>query len=198
MSMGSLTPDVLWAGALGAVAGAVIGGVIGSSIPLWWAWRLRKIERGGAITAMHIELFRVVINLRMLIGDGVMAPLYRLPIGMTEQALPKLVGDGVLDGSEVYALVEYVNRVEELNRGLDRAGQAHASKDDPWLATEFARNLAKARELLDEKLERHGGRSVFHAAEAALFRLEGDDGDDEDGVWVWDLGQMHRLKKISE
>jgi len=43
MGMEGLTADNLLAGAVGALFGAVIG----SCIPLWWAHRLRRIERRG-------------------------------------------------------------------------------------------------------------------------------------------------------
>jgi hypothetical protein len=183
MTMETLTIIDWWAGA----AGALFGAVIGSCIPLWWSWWRRWVERNGEITAMHVELFRVSLILRELIAAGMTAPLYRLPITITQRALPKLIGDGVLDGSEVYALVEYVNRVEELNRGLDRAGNAHALQDARLLLSEHKRNVAKATELLDQQLERHDGQSVFDAVQAALFRLENAD---EEPAWVWNLEQM--------
>jgi hypothetical protein len=138
---------------------------------------------------MQVELFRVSLTLRELIAAGIAAPLYRLPISITEHALPKLIGDGVLDGNEVYALVEFVNRIEEMNRGLDRAGNAHALQDPRLLLSEHKRNVTKAMEILEEKLERHHGQSVFDATQAALYRLEDAD---EETSWVWNLGQMQR------
>jgi hypothetical protein len=185
MSMVIPTATDWWAGA----ASALFGAVIGSCIPLWWSRRLRRIERRGEIIAMHVELFRVFLTLRELIAAGIAAPLYRLPISITEHALPKLIGDGVLDSNEVYALVEFVNRIEEMNRGLDRAGNAHALQDARLLLSEHKRNVAKATEILEEKLERHRGQSVFDATEDALIRLEGTG---EDTSWVWNLGQMQR------
>ena len=56
-------------------------------------------------------------------------------MSICRQALPKLIGDNVLTKAEVAALVEYVNRVEEINRGLERAGEAHATNE--WLRLSF-------------------------------------------------------------
>jgi hypothetical protein len=115
------TGMTLWEGA----AGVIIGGCI----PLAWSWWRRRVERRGEITGVHAEFFRIHLQLRALFDAKVEAPLYRLPISVTSQVLPKLIGDGVLDENDVYVLIEWVNRIEELNRGLDRAGDAHASND---------------------------------------------------------------------
>ena len=129
----------LWEGAAGALLGAILGGCI----PLAWSLWRRRVERRGEITGMLAEVLRIQIQIRALIDAGVMAPLYRLPIFMTGQALPKLIGDGMLDENEVYALIEWVNRIEELNRGLGRAGDAHAANDNAQARDEYSRNLAR-------------------------------------------------------
>jgi hypothetical protein len=41
--------------------------------------------------------------------------------------LPKLIGEGRLKIAELSGLVEYAMRIEELNRGLQRAGEAAAA-----------------------------------------------------------------------
>lgn len=154
----------LWEGA----AGVIIGGCI----PLAWSWWRRRVERRGEITGVHAEFFRIHLQLRALFDAKVEAPLYRLPISVTSQVLPKLIGDGVLDENDVYVLIEWVNRIEELNRGLDRAGDAHASNDAAGARNEYSRNLAKAREIIEESLERFHGQTLLDAAESIFFRLE--------------------------
>lgn len=156
-----------WEGAAGALGGAVLGGCI----PLGWAWWRRRVERRGEIDAMQAELFRVLILLRELRTAKVGAPLYRLPISVTEHALPKLIGDGVLTDQEGYALVEYVNRIDEVNRGLDQAAEAYASRNLAWLDEEYKRNLLKATAILEEQLERHQDQTIFDAAQAVLVRI---------------------------
>jgi len=120
---------------------------------------------------MAAELLRVRVQLDALLKANIAAPLYRLPISMTAHTLPKLIGDGVLDDNEVYTLIEWVNRIEELNRGLDRAGAAHAAKDEAGARDEYSRNRAKAEEIRDEILERHGGVALLDAAQDVLFSL---------------------------
>jgi hypothetical protein len=120
---------------------------------------------------MQIELFITVSALAALKRDNVAAPLYRLPIAMFSRAVPKLVGEGLLSIDEVGALVEYVNRVEELNRGLDRAGAAHAAGRATQLTEEFERNLAKAEGF--SKVERRFyNQSLYDASKDAVYRLD--------------------------
>lgn len=68
------------------------------------------------------------------------------------------------------ALIEYINRVEELNRGLERAGEAHAGERYAQVQQEYNRNYAKATELMDKPFS--GGKPLFDVARSALFRLD--------------------------
>jgi hypothetical protein len=86
---------------------------------------------------------------------------------MCNQAVPKLVGDGLLSMDETGAPVEFINRSEEINRGLDRAGDAHAADNREWLDDEHQRNVTKASNLLEKKLERRGDLRLINAAQAA-------------------------------
>jgi hypothetical protein len=119
MSMKALTPTNLLAGAAGALLGALIGG----GIPLGWAALLRRRERAGEIQAMQVEMYDAKRSMAALRKENISAPLYRLPLTMFERGLPKLVGEGLLTLNEIAGLIEYVMRSEELNRGLDRAGE---------------------------------------------------------------------------
>jgi hypothetical protein len=184
--MGELTPTVLWAGAASVLAGAVIGGVIGSGIPLWWARRLRRIERRGELIGMLVEMHLSLIDMNALQTDNFAAPLYRLPVSIFKQALPKLIGEKGLGENGVSVLVEYMNRVEELNRGLDRAGSAHAARDAILIAEESSRNKLKAETIRTEKSDRHEDQTLYDGAWAALTRLE----DAEVPWWVRIFGQM--------
>jgi hypothetical protein len=114
--------------------------------------------------------------MRHLRTDGVRAPLYRMPLRMFELSLPKLIGEGLLADKHVSALVEYVWRVEELNRGLDNAAGAAAAGPlyENLLQGEYGRNVKKAEDILEKKEPRLGGAllSVFDAAWEALFAAE--------------------------
>jgi hypothetical protein len=156
-----------WEGAAGVL--------IGSCIPLGWSWWRRRIERRGEIEAMIAEHHLAHISLKALITAGIGAPLYRLPISLTALTLPKLIGDRILDVLDVSALVEYVNRVEEINRGLERAGDAHAANDDAAIQEEHGRNVLKAKELLEQPLARHGDRILFDAVTTILLSLRSGD-----------------------
>ncbi len=166
-----------WEGAGGAVLAAFFGAIIGSCIPLFWSWRMRRVERRGEIIAMAVEMYHARINMNdLLVGDSdVLAPLYQLPLTMVERALPKLIGEGLLEDNEISGLVEYVMRAQELNRSLQRAGDAAARDqlDQVNLRLEYDRSRTRVSHIVDERRERLGGATLFEAAEAALYRLVG-------------------------
>jgi hypothetical protein len=160
-----------WAGA----AGALLGAFIGSCVPLAWYWLSRRKERRGELIAMQAEMYHAQQAMRTLMTAGIAAPLYQLPLTTFERALPKLIGDGKLSPNEIAALVEYVMRAEELNRGLDRAVDAAAGSDEATISVavkrEYDRNFLKAEHIVDEEQKRFGGETLFAAAERALYRL---------------------------
>jgi hypothetical protein len=103
---------------------------------------------------------------------------------MFHRALPKLIGERGLSGNEVYGLIEYVMRIEELNRGLDlaRASEAEAATRPKGMAPEFRyqdlekvyeRNVDKAALILEEKLQRLEDETVYDSALHALMSIEG-------------------------
>ena len=71
--------------------------------------------------------------------------------------------------------MEYVNRIEEVNRGLERAGDAHAANDQNAIAQEHGRNVSKVREILEQRLPRHGNRILFDAVSEILMALRSRD-----------------------
>jgi hypothetical protein len=156
-----------WSG----TAGVLIGTLLATVIPFWREWKRRRVERRGEIDSMFVELRLADLALGELRTRDVGAPLYRLPITMFERAVPKLVGEGLLSLNEHAALIEYINRIEELNRGLDRAGAAHAAGRDLRLAEEFNRNRAKAEEFfkVEKRLVDH---SLYDATKETVFRLD--------------------------
>jgi hypothetical protein len=163
-----------WEGA----AGALLGALIGSCIPLLWGWWTRRIERKGELVAMQVKMYharRAMIALPST-RPLVLAPLYHLALTMFERALPKLMGEGKLSENELSALVEYVMRAEELNRGLELARAAATGSEQANIGAvkeQLDRNLGKVDHILHEKQERLGGETVFDVAEEALCRLDG-------------------------
>jgi hypothetical protein len=144
-------------------------------VALWPAIRdarSRRIERRGEVAAMSAEVERSSMCIEALLNDGVMAPLYRLPIDNFKRALPKLLGDGSLTPAEVIILVDFENRIEELNRGLERAGEAAAAPvfEKEKVGKEWRRNQSKAKEITEEVQERYGGRALMRAVEDTLNR----------------------------
>lgn len=157
------------------VTSALIGAGVGSSIPILSARRRRRVERRGEITAMISENYQARLQMRALISQNIGAPLYRLPTSISKQALPKLIGDGLLHAPEIDVLVEYVNRIDELNRGLERAGDAHAAQlaGSKWLEQEHSRNVAKAAEICEKASDdRFNGMTIIDAADACLHRMD--------------------------
>src|SRR5437879_1289219 len=115
-----------WTGAAGAVIGGLLGAFAGSSVPLVWAWRARRVERAGEIVAMRDELQHARTAMTALRTQRIVAPLYLLQLHTFERGLPKLIGEGELKDAEISALVEYEMRAQELNRGLDLVVRASA------------------------------------------------------------------------
>lgn len=154
---------------------ATLGAGIGSSVPIGWSSRLRRIERLGELIAMISETSPAVLRMRTLIREQIKAPLYRLPSTISKHALPKLIGDGQLTHPEIDLLVEFSNKVDEINRGLERAGAAH-SKDpesSKWLEQEYNRNVAKANEVVEvDTAENKIALSVADQVLAELLRVE--------------------------
>jgi hypothetical protein len=153
---------------------ALLGAGIGSSVPIWWSSRLRRIERLGEITAMISEASSAGMRMKALIRGQVKAPLYRLPSAISKHALPKLIGDGKLSDAEIDLLVEFSNKIDEINRGLERAGAAHAANPggSKWLDEEYERNVAKAVETVEvDTAENKNALSVVDSVLAALFRV---------------------------
>jgi hypothetical protein len=181
---------IWWDGVAGALIGAILGSLIGSGMPLWSARKARSIERRGEISAMQAELYHTRVAMGELLADGVMAPLYRLPLDTFERALPKLIGEGALKDGETGVVVEYVMRIKELNRGLDRAGQAALTNQSSLIAAEFDRNLLKAKNILTKQFDRNENLPVFDATWKIVFRLEGK------YKYSWIYNKIRRRKSI--
>ena len=166
-----------WSGWLGALIGGVIGAVLGSSIPLSWSARQRRRERTGEIWAMQVELRLAKLHMDTLLEEGLHGmPLYQIPLSMFHRALPKLIGEKKLTLNQISLLVEYVNRAEELNRGLDHAVRASVDLKSIVPAIERSSNRERARAILQEKLVRHGDQTLYDGAWYALI--------DADESWI--------------
>jgi hypothetical protein len=158
-----LTNSELWSGAAGVI--------LGSCIPLYWLGRARRIERAGELVAVRAELAHAheyMTALRTPVkGQVVISPLYRLPTSISDRAVPKLIGEGLLKPAEISALIDYMVRIEELNRGLDRA---RAEKDAGDAILEYNRNVAKIAHILDDKVSH--GSTRYALAVTAIGRLQ--------------------------
>lgn len=170
--------EIGWWDGFGALAFVAVLSFVLTVGVAWWS---RRRERLGEIVAMQAELyqgFKCMTALRNQPNDigqqMVLAPLYRLPLRMFDRALPKLIGDAKLTDNEINDLLEYAMRADELNRGLERAGDAHAARNDLGMVDEYTRNIAKVAHILDVKPERPSGESLYDAAWAALIRVGGD------------------------
>jgi hypothetical protein len=158
---------------------AAIGTMFAVAVALWLGQRdirARRTERRGEIQAMMMEVLRGKSSMQNLLTDNIPAPLYRIPLTNFQRALPKLIADGRLDYNEIDTLIEYENRIEELNRGLERAGEAAREQartpTTTGLSEEFERNKIKVRAILEDESPRFGGESLYEATGTALFRLE--------------------------
>jgi hypothetical protein len=95
--------------------------------------------RLARLYALRAEVEHCGELMRMFLKDGVMAPLYRLPTWAADHALGSVATDGSLGEGQVRALLRYYTNITEINRGLDRAGDAHSSGDTEKLNQEYGR-----------------------------------------------------------
>ena len=121
---------------------------------------------------MCADVYHARKRMETLTEQKIQAPLYRIPDSTLSGGLPKLIGDGRLRKNEIAVLLEFANKIAEINRGLDRAGAAHAAQPggSDLLNSEFARNQAKANEVLEPPDD--GKEPLINEAERALYRVE--------------------------
>lgn len=123
----------------------VLGFLLGL-VPTWWASK-RKTRTHWAALRAEIEFCsgRATIYMK----DEVQAPLYRLPMKAYTASLPVLLGEGEVTESDVSALLEFYGQVEDINRGLDDAAEAHKNGNLALLTETYKRNLRKCEQLVD-------------------------------------------------
>jgi hypothetical protein len=130
---GGKMPD-LWDGVIGLL-GVALG---------WWLAERTRIsgERQARLARLHAlraEIEHCGELLKTFLKDEVKAPLYRLPTWAGDHALGPIATDGSLGEGQVRALLRYYTNIAEINRGLDRAGEAHSSGDTVKLDEEYGR-----------------------------------------------------------
>jgi hypothetical protein len=146
----------------------VVSLFLGLAVPVYIARQLRRVERRGEVIAMLVEIEETRARLNSYTTQNIMAPLYRLPSSNLKLALPKLIGAGPLTNREIDTLIRYANKVDEINRGLDRASD---ESDDCTLRREYERNCAKATEMLSTPMYPDGSVAMIDAATMAMLRM---------------------------
>ncbi len=146
----------------------VVSFVLGLIVPLVSARYLRRVERRGEVIAMLVEMTETRARLITYTTQNIMAPLYRLPTSILKIALPKLIGAGPLTNREIDTLIQYFNKVDEINRGLDRAGD---ESDIDLVRREYARNCAKATEMLSKPIYSGEPGAMIEVANMAMLRM---------------------------
>lgn len=123
----------------------VILGFLLGLIPGWKARRARLKVHWGALRA-EIELCRE--HASTYLKDGIMAPLYRLPMKAYQASFSALLADAAVKENEVQTLLKFYGLVEDLNRGLDNAAHLAMENNTGPLHTEYKRNRTKAEQLI--------------------------------------------------
>ena len=123
----------------------VILGFLLGLVPSWWSRKSRVAVHWSALRA---ESRICSDKASTYIRDGIMAPLYRLPMKAYETSLPVLLADAALPEAEFTDLLRFYGQVEDFNRGLDNAAQMAIAKDLEQLRTEYERNKLKAAQLI--------------------------------------------------
>jgi hypothetical protein len=142
--------------------GGVIVGFLLSQGVNFFDWRRRMKAHWAALDAEIDIAERFATEYRTA---GIKAPLYRLPTLALETALPALLREGVMTGTQVDSIESYALLVQDINRGLDLATQ-YRSDDGTLLQEEYERLLKKCAHLL----EPHAGRVAYIAAARGAVR----------------------------
>jgi hypothetical protein len=132
---------------VGVVVGVALGWFLNERSRISQAREARKAR----LHALRVEVEQCGDSMRGYLQANVAAPLYRLPTWAGTQALGYVAMDGSLDEGQVHALLLYYTKIEEVNRGLDRAGEAHAGNDQVQLAMEYNRLCLKIPEILNSE-----------------------------------------------
>lgn len=124
----------------------VLGFVLGL-IPTWWSSK-RKTRTHWA--ALRAEIAFCSARALIYMKDEVQAPLYRLPTQAYSASLPVLLGEGEVTESDMSALLDFYCQVEDVNRGLDDAAEAHKNNNTALLKETYKRNLRKCEPLVEK------------------------------------------------
>ena len=167
--MGPLPPeaaDSSWLSVVKDNIGVVVGFFLGL-VP-GWLGRLRTLRGHWGALAAETEMCERLTE--AYLKDKVPAPLYRLPEAAFSASFPALLAEGVMNRLEARQLTEFRAAIQEVNRGLDRAGEAQAANNSVLLQAEAKRLETKCQNILEGRgttlpkvsfvralLEKHGG-----------------------------------------
>ncbi len=124
----------------------IIFGFLLGMIPPWF---MRKRRLKTHWCALRADMEQCNEKAEKLLKDGIMSPLYRLPLIAYQVSFPVLLADGAVEENEVLLIGRFFNMAEELNRGLDNAAEMLKIGNDQRLQQEFTRNCLKAKELIE-------------------------------------------------
>jgi hypothetical protein len=105
----------------------ILFGFILGNIPPWFT-RKRRLQTHCC--PLREDLDQCKEKAETLLRDGVMSPLYRLPLITYEVSFPVLLADGAGNENEILAIGRFFSLVEEMNRGLDYAAEMAGDKQN--------------------------------------------------------------------
>ena len=126
----------------------ILFGFILGIIPPWFT-RKRRLQTHWC--ALRADIDQCKEKAETLLRDGVMSPLYRLPLIAYQVSFPVLLADGAVNEEEVLAIGRFFSLVEEVNRGLDSAAEMVKAGNEQKLQQEFNRICLKAKALIVPK-----------------------------------------------
>jgi hypothetical protein len=124
----------------------VLFGFLLGLIPGWFA-RKRRLKSHWAALSAEIDLCKEKCEAYTGLPK-IIAPLYRMPLDGFRNSFPVLLAEGALKEHEVKILSKFYGQAEDINRGLDRVANMGPSLAE--INGEYNRNLAKARELIED------------------------------------------------
>lgn len=128
-----------------------------------WFQRKRRLKTHWC--ALRAEIDQCKEKAETLLKDGVMSPLYRLPVMTYQASFPVLLADGAVKENEVSVIGRFFSQVQDINRGLDNAAEMFKAGNDAKLKQEFDRNCLKAKGLIESK---DGQESLYSQAKRVV------------------------------
>jgi hypothetical protein len=159
-----------WAQAIGALLAICVA----IALPIWLDHRARLKQREGHLEMIAADVLMAGHVAAVYLKADIIAPAYRLPLLGARAALPALLADGTLRGSEGAVLTQFYVDALSFNYCLDVAQDHRSHNRSP--APEHGRAKKKATHLIPNSANSRYDAAIAllrkHLPKQAIDRLE--------------------------